>query len=857
MRAILSNARPSALGLSLVLAVLVVLAGLVALGLRVVAELDQLSAAPLDNVQWSLSQLEVELIDLTAAAIVVDGSDPSESLLRVRRRFDIFYSRVATLNNGTLVSAAGSSDVWARPASLLKQQLDAQVPLIDGPDDALLRALPGLVIQWVDARPIVRKLALEGVLVSAGAADKQRRNVTSLLLQTAGLALLFVLALLIAFYRMITQHQALKRKSGENERIRSRLEAMIGASLDGVIVSDQQGRIIEYNAAAAQIFGIGPTEALGELVEEVIVPVQNRETSRETRRRFLAGDTTTVISGGRTEVQMLHASGCEFPAELSIGTADAESGSIFIAYVRDISARRQAENDLREARDLAMAADAAKSSFLAVMSHEMRTPLNGMIGAIELLRMGSLDSRQRHYLGIAAASSDILLRHINDVLDMTAIESGKTVLQPAPFSLCDMLQEVLALCKPLAAEAGNRIAVHCADGVPKTITADRLRMQQIVINLAGNAAKFTQNGQIRIEAQVKDDQLELAVVDTGIGIPEGEQDNIFEKFVVLNHSSQTRASFGLGLSISRRLAFEMGGTMGVNSALGQGSRFWLAFPLLHLAASSQPLAALTALPMAQLPLVNRTRRVLVIEDNEVNAFVLRRMLEQLGCEVLEALTGEAGIVLANQVQFDLILLDISMPGINGIETCRRIREGMLASSHSPIVAVTAHVQQDDQSRFAEAGMQGCLTKPIRQAQLIDLLSQFPLHNSGNQQTIGRPSNTPALSLIDAECIADLNAILPPDTVRARLKKFQEETTASIDTLRVQVAKQEFDLAAQLAHRLLGSSALFGAVRLSEILKSTEESLASSSRDTALPLIVEAENVAGPTFLALNALFPDG
>jgi signal transduction histidine kinase/ligand-binding sensor domain-containing protein/ActR/RegA family two-component response regulator len=389
----------------------------------------------------------------------------------------------------------------------------------------------------------------------------------------------------------------------------------------------------------------------------------------------------------------------------------------------EIGERRRAAQALEIARAQALQASELKSQFLANVSHEIRTPMNGVIGMTDLAMELPLPAEARRYLEVARSSADLLLHVINDVLDFSKIEACKFDLIPVEFDIRDELDEIVTLLEPQARGAGLSLSAATGDEVPASIVGDPARLRQVLLNLVGNAVKFTEQGGVRIEvgtiAPAPDEQtvrLSFAVIDSGVGIAPGDQARIFEAFTQVDGSSTRRfGGTGLGLAIAARLVALMGGVLDVHSVPGEGSRFSFTatFPRgrASTAAREEPAALPAAVPLS----------VLVAEDNPVNCLVVQRMLARRGHAVTVVGNGADAVECALTGRFDVVLMDVQMPEMNGLEATVRIRERE-SGGRLPIVGLTAHALRGDLERCLDAGMDHYLAKPIRRADLDRVLA---------------------------------------------------------------------------------------------------------------------------------------
>ena len=537
-----------------------------------------------------------------------------------------------------------------------------------------------------------------------------------------------------------------RRFSLKNLEIRSgeqRYRLIVETAFDAFLGFDAAARIVDWNAQAEATFGWTRNEATGHLLDDFVyldspnLDLPN-EGTKQTLRELLFRDKTSAMHA-RVEVTARHKDGHEFPAEMAISSIVSGRRVLFAAFVHDVTERKQAERDREAGRKMAEAASREKGEFLANMSHEIRTPLNGVIGMTELVLQTRLTQEQREYLETARLSAESLLSVINDILDFSKIEAGKVELEEVDFDLRECMENTLRTLALRADEKGLELLCDVNPNVPEVLRGDPHRLRQIITNLTGNALKFTHKGEValRVDATRCDADkcsLQFAVSDTGIGIAPDKLESVFESFSQAD-TSTTRmyGGTGLGLTISRKLVEMMGGHIQVKSEFGKGSEFHFTVQLQrgkeHTAATSARRTSGEVLAGA---------RVLVVDDNRTNRRILEGLLKNWGMKPTLASDGKSALAalqesLTNGKPFKLILTDMLMPGMDGLQLIESIREKdklILAT----IVMLTSSGHQGDASRCEELGIAAYLLKPIRQAELREAMARVLGAVSDHEQT---------------------------------------------------------------------------------------------------------------------------
>ena len=512
--------------------------------------------------------------------------------------------------------------------------------------------------------------------------------------------------------------QAMELESSE-KRFRQILET----SFDTFVGMDALGRIMDWNAQAEIVFGWPRAEVCREVLAEVIIPVRYRESYQQEIAQLPASGQGTALKK-RFEITASCRDGREIPVEITISTIRDENSHHFAAFVRDLSERKRFEQDLREAKEGAEAANRSKSDFLANMSHEIRTPMNGIIGMTDLALETELTQEQREFLGMVKGSADSLLALLNDILDFSKIEAGKLDFEIIDFLLRDTLDDIIKALGLRAQQKGLELACHVLAEVPDGLQGDPTRIRQIVVNLVGNAIKFTPQGEVVVHVGVQEESedevlLHFAVRDTGIGIPLENRQTIFEAFTQAD-SSMTRkyGGTGLGLAISSRLVSLMGGKIWVESEIGRGSAFHFTVRFQMQKGAARKYEPLGTEMLRDLP-------VLIIDDNATNRRILQEMVLvwQMKPTLIES--GPEALTFLERANtrgtpFALVLLDAQMPGMDGFTVAERIRQDARLA-RSVVIMLTSAGLRGDAARCRELGIKAYLTKPVKRSDLLQTI----------------------------------------------------------------------------------------------------------------------------------------
>jgi PAS domain S-box-containing protein len=502
----------------------------------------------------------------------------------------------------------------------------------------------------------------------------------------------------------------------------TRARLIVDTAHDAFIGIDSADRIVAWNAQSEQTFGWTRNEALGRTLATTIIPPAFRDAHNSGMKRFHQTGDAPVVNQ-RLELTALHRSGREFPVELTVTSPMRVSkGFFFGAFLRDISDRRERDAELRQAKDSAEAATKAKSEFLANMSHELRTPLNGVLGYAQLLqRDRGLNAPQREALEAISKCGSQLLDLINDVLDLSKIEAGRLEIEEGPTDLSRLVADIRYVVIEAAERKGLRLTISIGGEVPGAVVLDARHLRQVLLNLLGNAIKFTADGEVRLAITRSDDNhLLFEVSDTGVGIEPEALTAIFAAFAQTKTGAAAGGT-GLGLAISDHLIGRMGGALEVESEVGRGSRFFFTLPLV---AAREPVGAdhhdeaIPALDARLAP--GEHLSALVVDDSLANRHILASLLESAGATVMTASGGLEAIELARAHRPQVIFMDLKMDDLDGLEATRRLARDPLTAA-IPVIAVTASALGDARQAARDAGCVDYLSKPIRVPLLFGML----------------------------------------------------------------------------------------------------------------------------------------
>ncbi len=619
-----------------------------------------------------------------------------------------------------------------------------------------------------------------------------------------------------------------------------RVRAVLNAANDVIITTDAKGMITSCNPAVHHLLGYHPSE------------LQNRSIDTILANAALFHDTEDPISehidenldfNPVYEVVCIAKHGEELPIELSISHYFIGDNYYHTGIFRDISERKKQEQEIIDAMGRAEQANRAKTAFLATMSHEIRTPLNGMLGMAQILNGTQLDQKQKDYVEIILNSGNTLLRQINDILDLSKIEADKIEIEETTFNFAETCESAIQLMQGNASDKGVGLEMTFSCVPPEVVIGDSYRIRQILLNLIGNAIKFTSKGKVELEIDCRPSDenyshIIFRVKDTGIGIAEEKLAQLFNPFTQADQSTTRKyGGSGLGLSICKRLANLMNADLRVESEYGKGTTVIFEIDLEIGESPVDIKPRLTTTPDSRF-----NGKVLLVEDNETNLLVARSMLTKMGIDVVSVGNGQQAIDAFNSDTFDLILMDCQMPVLDGYQATQVIRK---TGSKIPILALTANVFNEDIQRCHEAGMDDCIHKPIDNQKLRDKLAEY-LDFNGSSITIDdtpdiqREHNSRAegidTGLLDTlrKSMGNMFQQLIPAYLEDTEKYFQQ-----IDDL---LDEQKYRDLERIAHSLKSSSRNVGASSLGDIAERMEHALKEDRVDLFASLRPEAERL---------------
>jgi PAS domain S-box-containing protein len=628
------------------------------------------------------------------------------------------------------------------------------------------------------------------------------------------------------------------------------LSAAVLAAPTGIVVSDPNlpdCPIIYANPAFYRITGYSEEEVIGRNCRFLQGPGTNPRHIKALREAIENGKAINV------EIVNHRKDGSRFVNELHLSPIFGDDGEVryIFGIQHDVSAREQFARDAERARRAAERANAEKSDFLAFMSHEIRTPMNGVMGTISLLLDTTLDAEQHAYAETARRCGELLLATVNEMLDLSRIEAGHLAIEEEAFDLAAPVAEVLDLLAPAVAEKGIRLSASIDPLLPARVIGDARRLRQVLLNLADNAVKFTAVGGvgIRVERAEAPGQVRFVVADTGIGMPPEVQARLFGRFAQAGPETARRyGGSGLGLMICKRLVGLMSGRIVLASSPGKGSTFSFEIPLRPIAESGRPPSTLLPKPAIIKPPPGARGRILIAEDGEANQLVAAAILRKAGYAVDLARDGEEALGAARTAAYDLVLMDVRMPRMDGLAATVAIRGLEGPAGRVPIIAMTAAVMPNEVARCLEAGMDGHVAKPMDLTALLAAVSDVLENRPRRSRAAVEEPNPAGPTLIDHTTLQELRAAVGPGRLPRLIGVFADETRARVARL---TSTDDVSVIEEEAHGLKSAAGTFGAAALRSIASSLEEACVArdlprvSELCRGLPNLVEKSLAAFP------------
>jgi PAS domain S-box-containing protein len=836
--------------------ILFILSAILLLGVQGATLYDrfaQSSEVGLDNRVWVFAQLEVEAKNFSLALLEGMVSDhtkaiPHDEDAEIRSTFDIYYSRTRT-------AAAVANDAFVDLEALAKFQRlmetsQTMADLLDSKPTLTTADLINIYAAFKVDLPNIRRVASAALVDSVQTAESNRET-RHLIVGQLQLLLGLVILLMVASVRQAMKvSRSVGHFAAETSKVAARLGRTLNASLDAVVLVDSDGRIAEHNAALHTILGAPTSETIcGQEAIRYLSPEHRKAVLRlaAVLRANAPVATTEIGAAQRVNVNLLLANGRKIPVALSCAIDQSHEGrSTFIVFIRDRSQEVATANVLREARDQARLDVKAKERFLSVLSHEMRTPLHGVITSLELIRSNDLNADNQGFMQTATTCARSALSQIDDVLALTRY--GYLGDADEPFVPVRLMDEIISEIMPLALERANRLTLEIAGNAQHDAILSKHRSFKLAVrNLLSNAVKYTSNGRIEVFLNARTEEsgqvvVDVTIKDTGLGIDPADHARIFDEFaMVAERGADQKTGFGLGLAIAKSSVERLNGHIGLESLPGEGSTFHFTFEAPK-AAASQTAPVAKDPPLELVNPLAKGKQVLVVDDNPVNRALMCEMLKRLGHSATVAPDGASAVNLAYKRTYDLILMDLSMPGMSGFEAARIIRT-VSHNKTTRIIALTAHDLVECADELEAAGIVEAFQKPISLSQLQNVIAQ-------DTPVFGAASARDDVPLLDN--FQEVLGLLGRDMTRKLAETMLNDTTVATEALATALSSGAFGKnVGELAHRAGGAASVLGAARLGELWRAVEAALTAGDRTRLGSLAEDINETHQLTFGAIQ------
>lgn len=811
----------------------------VLLSLVRVEEDRQRRFANVGDSEWNAVQATAQLEKLSAVLERFANGDGSVDGDQLLQQYEIVWSRFRLLldnpRNSSVASIRNAHD-YLEAVDRRLVELEPVVQSLRPGDDAGYERIAAFI---EEQRPWLVQLTRQ-VHDERVNADTQLGEIGDIYTETLVFLTLAVLSTSLLIFQLARGFGRARASLEEAKRARAaaqvaqqELRTVVDAVPVLIAAWDTDGRCLFANRLCNAFYGIGP----GQVAEAGAAELE-----------FFAGRHVGVSEVARTgsfapssEHLAVDAEGNERVLLSTLVPVRAETGEVLsiVGISLDVTERKQREVALSEARDrlarqaedmrelaeTAQRANQAKSLFLAMMSHEVRTPMNALLGFADLLADSPLLPDQRHHLSVVRETGRQLSALLSDILDFTRIEQGGIEVERVPFRLDGLLQSLQPLAGMLLAEKAVAFELKLDPDLPECVRGDPVRLKQVLTNLLANAAKFTTQGHVSLAVGREPDSgpttIRFTVTDTGIGIEPARLPRLFQMFSQAEDDTHRRfGGTGLGLAICRRLVELMGGRISVESEPGRGSTFWFLLPLEPVAAAREADTVREIAAVSSSRVASRPLKVLVVDDVETNLQLLQALVRRAGHRVVTAVDGAEAVRAVGRDPPDLVLMDVNMPGMDGLEAARRIRRLDGAPGRVPIVALTANAFASDVEACRAAGMDGHLVKPIDVAALAATLARYSAAAASSDPPLATAVEH-ATAVLDVARLGALAEAVGIDQVNSLFRRMTREATTAVTAMRRALEAGDDEAVARAAHGLVGLAGNLGAVQLGEFARSVE------------------------------------